>query len=132
RKNRVRSRRRKLGHAPARPRALPLSRSRRSRYGSSVASAQPPAATNGETDGRAVVHTLRMPRSKPADASGERRSLQCLLDEAAEQISRFSALEAFSASAADGVIIDIRSQSAREQHGVIPGSLHIPRTVLEW
>ena len=35
-------------------------------------------------------------------------------------------------SAADGLIIDIRSQDARARHGVIPGSLHIPRTVLEW
>jgi rhodanese-related sulfurtransferase len=55
-----------------------------------------------------------------------------LVNEAAEQITRFSALEAFSASAADGFIIDIRSQDARELHGVIPGSLLIPRTVLEW
>jgi rhodanese-related sulfurtransferase len=61
-----------------------------------------------------------------------RLSLECLVDEAAERITRFSAPEAFSASAADGVIIDIRSQDAREAHGVIPGSLHIPRTVLEW
>jgi hypothetical protein len=37
-----------------------------------------------------------------------------------------------SAAATDGVIIDIRSQDARELHGVVPGSLHIPRTVLEW
>ncbi len=30
------------------------------------------------------------------------------------------------------MIIDIRSHDARKLHGVIPGSLHIPRTVLEW
>ena len=52
--------------------------------------------------------------------------------EAAARISRFDAPEAFSASRADGVLIDIRSADARELHGVIPGSLHIPRTVLEW
>jgi rhodanese-related sulfurtransferase len=34
--------------------------------------------------------------------------------------------------AAGGVIIDIRSSDALVLHGVIPGSLHIPRTVLEW
>jgi hypothetical protein len=40
--------------------------------------------------------------------------------------------EAFLASAADGLIVDIRSQDARKLHGVVPGSVHIPRTVLEW
>jgi rhodanese-related sulfurtransferase len=55
-----------------------------------------------------------------------------LVSEAADQITRLDAPEAFSASKAGGVIIDVRSQDARELHGVIPGSLHIPRTVLEW
>lgn len=59
-------------------------------------------------------------------------SLDRLVREAAEQITRFDASEAFSASTADGVIVDIRSQDAREVYGIIPGSLHIPRTVLEW
>jgi rhodanese-related sulfurtransferase len=55
-----------------------------------------------------------------------------LIDEAIERITRLEPPKAFSASAADAVIIDIRSQDARELEGVIPGSLHIPRTVLEW
>ena len=59
-------------------------------------------------------------------------SLGRLVEDATERIVRFSAPEAFAASAIDGVIIDIRSQDSRELHGVIPGSLHIPRTVLEW
>ena len=83
----------------------------RRRYGSSVAGARRPPRSNG---------------------GGERRSLERLIDEAAEQITRFSAPEAFSAAEADGVIVDIRSQDAREFHGVVPRSLHIPRTVLEW
>jgi rhodanese-related sulfurtransferase len=29
-------------------------------------------------------------------------------------------------------MIDIRSQDARQSQGIIPGSVHIPRTVLEW
>jgi rhodanese-related sulfurtransferase len=70
------------------------------------------------------------PRS-PSEG-GARRSLERLVNEAAEQITRLSAPEAFSASADDGLIIDIRSQDTREVHGVVPGSLHIPRTVLEW
>ena len=59
-------------------------------------------------------------------------SLDRLVEEAASRITRLIPEEAFSAAATDGVIIDIRSQDARELHGVIPGSLHIPRTVLEW
>jgi hypothetical protein len=55
-----------------------------------------------------------------------------LVNQAAEQIARIAALEAFSAAAVDRLIIDIRSQDNRDIHGVIPGSVHIPRTVLEW
>lgn len=62
----------------------------------------------------------------------QHRSLRRLVEEAARRITRFSPPEALSACAADGVIIDIRSDDARELYGVIPGSLHIPRTVLEW
>lgn len=61
-----------------------------------------------------------------------RWSLKRLVDEAAEQITRFAAPEAHSAAAAGGLIVDIRSQDARDRHGVIPGSVHIPLTVLEW
>jgi rhodanese-related sulfurtransferase len=34
---------------------------------------------------------------------------------------------------ADGaLLVDLRSQDERRRHGVVPGSLHIPRSVLEW
>jgi rhodanese-related sulfurtransferase len=33
---------------------------------------------------------------------------------------------------AEAVLVDIRSADARARDGVIPGALHIPRTVLEW
>jgi rhodanese-related sulfurtransferase len=79
-----------------------------------------------------VVHALRVPRSEPVAEDAEHRSLEGLVNEAADRITRFSPREAFAASTVDGIIIDIRSQDARELHGVIPGSLHIPRTVLEW
>ena len=78
------------------------------------------------------MHALGLPISDPFDGGAERGSLDRLVKEAAEQITRLDASQAFSASATDGVIVDIRSQDARELHGVIPGSLHIPRTVLEW
>ncbi len=63
---------------------------------------------------------------------GEDRSLERLVSGAAARITRWEAPQAFSACGADGMIIDIRSQDACDLHGVIPGSVHIPRTVLEW
>jgi rhodanese-related sulfurtransferase len=70
-------------------------------------------------------------RPAPSRRSGS-GSLDRLVEDAAQRITRFTRPEALSAAATDGVIIDIRSQDARELHGVVPGSLHIPRTVLEW
>ena len=69
-----------------------------------------------------------------ADVAGRHETgpLQRLVNRAAEQITRLSATEAFGAACAGGLILDIRSEDACERHGVIPGSLHIPRTVLEW
>lgn len=84
----------------------------------------------GEPDcTRAYGMASTEPRPLRSDA---RRSLEQLVSDAAEHISRFSPAEALAATAAGAVMIDIRSQEARERHGVIPGSLHIPRTVLEW
>lgn len=62
----------------------------------------------------------------------EARSITSLVGEAAAQITRFEPREAFAALEAGAHILDIRSQDARELHGVVPGSVHIPRTVLEW
>ena len=30
------------------------------------------------------------------------------------------------------MLVDIRSELARERDGVVPGAIHVPRTVLEW
>jgi rhodanese-related sulfurtransferase len=30
------------------------------------------------------------------------------------------------------VVVDLRSNDERGRHGVIPGSIHVPRSVLEW
>jgi rhodanese-related sulfurtransferase len=72
------------------------------------------------------------PRCESSDASRDHCSLEHLVNRSAGLIVRLSAPQAFSACTADGLLIDIRSQDARERHGVVPGSLHIPRTVLEW
>ncbi len=75
------------------------------------------------------MRPLGLARRVPLPADPE---LDRLIEEAAEKITRFEPPEAFSVCATDGIIIDIRSQDVRELQGVIPGSLHIPRTVLEW
>lgn len=62
----------------------------------------------------------------------KRRTLDELLDEAKTKIERYSPDEAQAAVAGGALIIDIRTSSDRERDGIVPGSVHIPRTVLEW
>lgn len=45
---------------------------------------------------------------------------------------RLTPAEAARAQADGAVIIDTRSREARARDGVVPGSIHIERTVLEW
>ena len=58
--------------------------------------------------------------------------LEGVLRRAAERVSRLSPEEASRAQAAGALIVDVRSNDDRARDGVVPGSLHIPRTVLEW
>jgi rhodanese-related sulfurtransferase len=64
--------------------------------------------------------------------SVKRRTLDDLLADAQERIVRYSPAEAVNAMHAGALLIDIRSENDRERNGIVPGSLHIPRTVLEW
>ena len=66
------------------------------------------------------------------DAAAGRRTLEELLAEARGRIERLQPAEAFAASEQGALVIDIRSDSDRERDGIVPGSLHVPRTVLEW
>jgi rhodanese-related sulfurtransferase len=59
-------------------------------------------------------------------------TIEQLLAEARRRIRRFEPAEAMSAAEAGAVIIDLRTDHARERDGIVPGSLHIPRTVFEW
>jgi rhodanese-related sulfurtransferase len=61
-----------------------------------------------------------------------RRTLAELLDAARARIEQLEPAEAFTATKRGVLLIDIRSDLDRERDGIIPGSLHIPRTVLEW
>jgi len=78
------------------------------------------------------AHPRRLPSAHPPEVTGSGSSLDSLIGEAANRITRLHASDAYAAAMTGGVIIDIRSQDARALHGLIPGSLHIPRTVLEW
>ena len=62
----------------------------------------------------------------------ERQTLDALLDAARARITRHEPVNALAAVESGALLIDIRSDLNRERDGVIPGSLHIPRTVLEW
>jgi rhodanese-related sulfurtransferase len=59
-------------------------------------------------------------------------TLDELFDEARAQIERLEPAAAGAAAEAGGLIVDIRSELSRDRDGVVPGSIHVPRTVLEW
>ncbi len=62
----------------------------------------------------------------------ERLTLDEMLEHARARIRRLEPRSAHEAAGNGALIIDIRSANDRDRDGVIPGSLHIPRTVLEW
>ena len=61
-----------------------------------------------------------------------RTTLDDLLREARSGLDRLEPAAALEAQAEGALLIDTRSHDERSQSGVIPGSLHIPRSVLEW
>ncbi len=60
------------------------------------------------------------------------RTISELLDDARARIERFEPAQALAQVAGGAVIVDIRSRESRQRDGVIPGAVHVPRTVLEW
>lgn len=62
----------------------------------------------------------------------KRITLAELLAEAEALVERLTPEEAAQAVSEGAVVVDVRSAEARARDGVVPGSLHIPRTVLEW
>ena len=62
----------------------------------------------------------------------KKRTLDELLAEAGARIERLEPAAAHAASQSGAILIDIRSDTDRACDGIVPGSLHIPRTVLEW
>jgi rhodanese-related sulfurtransferase len=60
------------------------------------------------------------------------RTLEELLQHAGGRIERLEPRQAAERAAAGALLVDIRSGEARGRDGVIPGAVHVPRTVLEW
>jgi len=61
-----------------------------------------------------------------------RKTIDDLLREARNRLERLEPEDALAAQREGALLIDTRSHDERARHGVIPGSLHIPRLVLEW
>jgi rhodanese-related sulfurtransferase len=60
------------------------------------------------------------------------RTIDGVLAAARTRISRLEPAQAWAAAAEGALIVDIRSADDRRRSGIVPGSVHIPRTVLEW
>jgi rhodanese-related sulfurtransferase len=97
-----------------------------------VAPGSPLRSSNGDRLRGSVDSCGRLPSAATPARVGEPRSLAQIIDEVSKVVTRLGPFEAFHAAEATGLIVDIRAQDARDSRGVIPGSLHIPRTVLEW
>jgi rhodanese-related sulfurtransferase len=62
-----------------------------------------------------------------------RRTVDDLLAAARSRIRRYEAAEAHRAMCDGGaLLVDTRSIDERRRDGIVPGSLHVPRSVLEW
>lgn len=61
-----------------------------------------------------------------------RRSIDEVLANARHRIDRLTPDQAAAEAARGAVLIDTRDSGDRDRDGCIEGSVHIPRTVLEW
>lgn len=67
-----------------------------------------------------------------SDRAAARTRIQDLLDEARRRIYRFEPLQADAAAGHGSVIVDTRCDDDRRREGLIPGSIHVPLSVLQW
>ena len=62
----------------------------------------------------------------------KRLTVDELLARARSRLDRLTPADALAAQLAGALLVDLRSHDERVREGVIPGSLHVPRSVLEW
>lgn len=75
-----------------------------------------------------------MPTGEPAAAENglARLTIQDMLAEARSHLVRLRPAEAQAAVREGALLVDTRSQDQRLRAGTIPGSVHMPLSVLEW
>lgn len=61
-----------------------------------------------------------------------RRSLDELMAEASRGVERVDPARVRAEVERGALIVDVRSPAARRRDGIVPGSLHLPLTVLPW
>lgn len=61
-----------------------------------------------------------------------RKTIHDVLADAQARLRRLEPHEAAAAVAEGAVLVDIRTAEERARDGVVPGSLHVERNVLEW
>src|SRR3954470_2091482 len=61
-----------------------------------------------------------------------RRTIDDLLAAARRDLDRLTPAQAHAAMGDGAVLVDVRSELQRARDGVVPGSVHHPRNVLEW
>ena len=64
--------------------------------------------------------------------ANSRKTLDGLLAEARSRLHRLAPRDALEAQRRGALLVDTRSNDERSRDGVIPGAVHIPRSVLEW
>jgi rhodanese-related sulfurtransferase len=62
----------------------------------------------------------------------ERKTIGALLDAARSRLERLEPQAAFRAQAEGALIVDTRCAELRRDEGTIPGSVHVPLSVLYW
>lgn len=68
------------------------------------------------------------------DAAGDtgRQTIERLLESARSRLERLTPVAARAAMSGGAVIVDTRCTDLRRETGVIPGSIHVPLSVLYW
>jgi rhodanese-related sulfurtransferase len=61
-----------------------------------------------------------------------RKTIEQLLTEARARLGRLEPAAALAAHDSGALLVDTRTGDERRRDGVIPGSLHVPLSVLEW
>ena len=61
-----------------------------------------------------------------------RTTIADLLAEARQGLARLEPADAHAAAEAGALLVDLRSADERRREGVVPGSLHLPLSVLQW